>query len=362
LALAFTTAVLPTSRPAAQAASARQQPPSSPNGKIVFQSPQGGDGFLNEIYTMDADGKNKVRLTDNDFDDLFPIWSPQGDRIAYLSYRGDFMGDIYLMNPDGTGERPLRDAAHGGPFQTNHFQWSPDGRKIMFAVEGKITVVEVIDADGNFSAAPPQNLSDGNPAYAFDNNAAWSPDGSKIAFISNGCENCFPDVFVINADGTGREQVTNTLDAEFRPAWTPDGRIGYEAWRGPSTNAYVSNVDGTNEQLLTNLVSEVSGPVWSPDGTRVLFASPGPVGAPRGGLYVMNADGTGLTFLTDEVDGGNGLFWSPDGNTIIGHRSNGTTIDVVSFSANAASRRLTNLTKTRKVDDYSWSWQRLPTP
>jgi Tol biopolymer transport system component len=122
----------------------------------------------------------------------------------------------------------------------------------------------------------------------------------------------------------------------------------------------VINVNGTGDHLLTNAVSEVSGAVWSPDGTRILFNSPGPAAAPRSGLYVMNVDGSGLMFLTDEANGGGHSMWSPDGTKIIAHAVNDANcIDVISLESNGMSRRATNLTKTRKADEFACSWQRL---
>src|SRR5919206_2741700 len=105
-------AALPLWRASAQSAPAKA---SSPNGKIVFQSTQGGDGFTSDIYVMDADGKHQTRLTDNTTaDDASPLWSPSGGQIAFFSNRGgDY--EIYLMGADGANQRPLRSAANGGP-------------------------------------------------------------------------------------------------------------------------------------------------------------------------------------------------------------------------------------------------------
>lgn len=359
LALAVTAAVSPAARSSAQGARA-QQP--SPNGRILFQSTQGSDGYVNEIYTMDADGKRQVRLTYNEFDDASPVWSPRGDRIAFLTDRGAGY-DIYLMNPDGSGERALRDADHGGPLLTDNLQWSPDGTKIMYAVGGKIYVVEVTDAGGD-STAPVQNLSESAPAYAHDNNAAWSPDGSRLAFISYGCAGCFPDLFMLNADGTGRTQLTTTAETEFAPVWSPSGaRIAYGSYRGGTPNVYVMNADGTGDQLLNAEVLDAGGATWSPDGARIAFRSAGPASAPRNGLYTVNADGTGLTFLTDEANGGGRLLWSPDGASMVAHSGNADGwIDVLCFNVGGKKIHVTNMTKTRKADEYAGSWQRLPTP
>lgn len=360
MALAFTVAVsLPTGSTSAQT-NRKQQP--STNGKILFQSTQGSDGYVNEIYSMEADGKRQVRLTNNEVDDTSPTWSPQGDRIAFLTDRGAGY-EIYLMNPDGSGERPLRDADHGGPLLTDNIEWSPDGTRIMYAVGGKIYVVEVTAPGGGDSTAPAENLSASAPSYAYDNNATWSPDSSKLAFISNGCSGCFPDLFTINADGTGRTQLTATSEPEFAPRWSPlGGQIAYGSYRSGSSNIYVIKADGTGDHLLTSEVSEAGSASWSPDGTRIAFSSAGPIVSPRSGLYVVNADGTGLTYLTNEASAGR-VLWSPDGTRIVAHSSNDANwIDVISFDATTASRHVTNLTKTRKADEFAYSWQRLTTP
>jgi len=357
LALALAAAVLPHASASAQ--SVREQQPS--NGKMLFQSTQGSDTFVNEIYTMEADGKRQTRLTNNEFDDTSPLWSPQGDRIAFLTNRGAGY-DIYLMNPDGTGERALRDAAHGGPLLTDNIEWSPDGKRLLYAVGGKVYVVEVIAPDGSYSNAPVQDLSATAPAYAFDNNATFSPDGSKVAFISYGCSGCFPDLFVMNVDGTGRTQLTTTPEAEFTPRWSAAGLIAYGSFRSGPSNIYVMNADGTGDHVLTGAVADASGPAWSPDGARIAFQSEGPAAAPRRGLYTANADGTGLTFLTDEAGAGR-VLWSPDGTRLAGHASNDANfIDVVTFDAASTSRRATDLTKTRKADEFAYSWVRPATP
>ena len=357
LALALAAAVLPQASASAQ--SAREQQPSG--GKILFQSTQGSDTFVNEIYAMESDGKRQTRLTNNEFDDTFPLWSPQGDRIAFLTDRGAGY-DIYLMNPDGTGERALRDANSGGPLLTDNMEWSPDGKRLMYAVGGKVYVVEVIAPDGSDSNAPVEDLSASAPAYAFNNNATWSPDGSKIAFISYGCSGCFPDLFVMNNDGTGRAQLTTTPQAEFTPRWSAAGLIAYGSFRSGQSNVYVINADGTGDHALTGAVAEASGPAWSPDGTRIAFQSAGPAAAPRRGLYAANADGSGLTFLTDEANQSR-VLWSPDGTRLVAHTSNDANwIDVITFNAGSTSRHATNLTKTRKADEFAYSWVQPPTP
>jgi len=92
--------------------------------KIAFSSNRDGN---HELYTMDPDGTNLVRLTDNAGDDESPDWSPDGSRIAFVSFRESNV-DIYAMDPDGTDLVRLTTHAQGD----NNPAWSPDGSKIAF--------------------------------------------------------------------------------------------------------------------------------------------------------------------------------------------------------------------------------------
>ena len=162
---------------------------------------------------------------------------------------------------------------------------------------------------------------------------AYSPDGSKIAFVSGG--GLGYDIFVMNSDGTGRKQLTNTGSADLQPAWSPDGRkiafvsntfslngqTDYEIW--------VMNADGTNPTPITNNSYSETQPAWSPDGSKIAFeSSRRDLGDTDQNIYVMNADGSGpasnLTPYTPGPQPGDPPYqghdddpaWSPDGSKI----------------------------------------------
>ena len=226
------------------------------NGKIAFTSSRDGN---HEIYTMEADGSNQTRLTNNPGYDISPKWSPDGTKIAFLRSNG-FQYDIYVMNADGSNQTRL----------TNNL---------------------VI-------AEPPD----------------WSPDGTRIVFHFQGVGNSFTnEIFVVNADGTNLTQLTNS-GGNTSPEWSPDGtRIVFRSLRDNNVNIYVMNADGTSQTRLTNYTDEdydVVSPIFSPDGMRIMFhyglSFAGELGTSE--IYVMNADGSNLVRLTNT----NGYEAEPD--------------------------------------------------
>ena len=94
------------------------------NGKIAFVSAR--DGNL-EIYVMDADGSNQLRLTNHPDEDFGPSFSMDGARIAFVSDR-DGNSEIYIMNADGSNQQNITNHSN----DDNYPSWSPDGSKIAF--------------------------------------------------------------------------------------------------------------------------------------------------------------------------------------------------------------------------------------
>lgn len=259
--------------------------------------------------------------------DDFAIYMPiiNTTEIGEIAFVSDRI--IHTMREDGSNVRALLPDRFGyDP------DYSPDGAKIVF-VEG-IFDISVMNADGtdvgslNIRAAFKELIgTDLIEVSAPD----WSPDGTKIALDAM-VDIGMPDLFVINQDGTGLRQLTNTPDEqEFTPQWLPDGRhIGF--WR--NGDVYIIDTDGANLVNVTSSadVSEIT-PVWSPDGQKIAFSAeywPVPsslrspiegsravVVDPRDGIYVMNADGTGRVQLTSMADATvHYPAWSPDGEKI----------------------------------------------
>jgi len=107
----------------------------STSKRIAFSSNRDGNS---EIYVMNPDGTGQTRLTYSDAWDSLLSWSPSGNKIAFTSFR-DGTFEIYVMNPDGTGQANLTN----NPGSDSESCWSPDGRELVFSCD--------LNFDGNFN-------------------------------------------------------------------------------------------------------------------------------------------------------------------------------------------------------------------
>lgn len=252
------------------------------NGKIVYVSTASGNF---EVHTMAPDGTAKVNLTQNSADDLDPVWSPDGTRIAFSSSRAGKYG-VWVMNADGSGVQSLTPAMTYARYPA----WSPDGNRLAFAgQQGTSSPVDlwVMNADGTGAARLTADAAE-------DSEPAWSPDGRRIAFAS--VRGVYNDIFVMNADGTGVVNLTQDPTDDSSPDWSPDGSsVAWAASRGGVSAIWTMNPDGSTKKQLTNTPEGDVMPAWSPDGTKIAFASL------RGwdfDIYVMNRDGSAPVRLT----------------------------------------------------------------
>jgi Tol biopolymer transport system component len=293
LAIAASTAVLPPAAPAGATFPAL-------NGRIAFVSDRDGN---HEIYVMNADGSNQRRLTNNSATDTGPRWSPDGARIAFTSNRnGDY--EIYVMDAGGGHVVQL---THDAGFDSGP-AWSPDGSEIVFTSNrsGTGAGLYVMNADG----------TDVRPLVTvetwFTCCADWSPDGSTIAFVVAP----FVEVFFANV-ATGGISFVDFLGFEYGPSWSPDGsQIAFYTTLSngdpeavdPDYDIFVMNPDGTGLHDLTDTPWIENSPVWSPDGEFIAFA-----GNEDGDfeLYAMNANGSDVRQLTSNADGDFLPSWQP---------------------------------------------------
>jgi Tol biopolymer transport system component len=258
------------------------------SGKVAFEGsgPQGS-----HIWVVDETGLGAIDLGGvSGARDSSPTWSPTGDRLAFSRFSssgGLPHSDIWVMNADGTN--PVQLTNGRGAYEAP--AWSPDGTKIAY---NTAFTIGVMNADGTNSGEltyPPNNHDFRLPA--------WSPDSTKLAFshirhdVGNGGMTV---VAVINADGSGTHDLVSSFEnglVDADPAWSPDGsQILFISNRSGTGNVWVMNADGSGKANLTNSTFGEGGPTWSPDGTRIAFS-----GSRSGGshIFTMQMRGSRLT-------------------------------------------------------------------
>ncbi|HEY2962180.1 MAG TPA: hypothetical protein VGJ37_07165 [Pyrinomonadaceae bacterium] len=282
--------------------------------RIAFSTSREGNF---DIWSMNSDGSDPKRLTNNPASDGDPSFSPDGSKIAFVSFR-DGNSEIYVMNADGTNQKRLTSYAASDAEPA----WSPDGSKIVFSSHRDNSAdIFVMNADGT-NPVNLTNFPDGN-----ETEPAWSPNGRKIAF--RGLRNGGIEIYVMNDDGSDQTPLTSSSGIDTEPAWSPDGtKIIFRTDRDGNSNReiYVMDADGGNQTNLTNSPGVDYAPSFSPDGSKIVFTS---ITADGDEIYVMDADGKNQTNLTN--------------NTAIDSRS--------SWGAANSAPVLSDVTITSQVDE-----------
>jgi len=318
-----------------------------PAGKIVFVSTRDGNP---EIYLMNPDGSAQTRLTNNDREDMRPVWSPDGRTIAFTQTMIFFEAtpsEVWVMSADGSGQTKLPLEAGIGM----HACWSPDG--------GKFAYARSADAQGSsrrrgIFVSGAAGTGEAQLTNGPDRRPVWSPDGSRIGFIRALTDECA--VFVVRATG-GRAQ--RLIGREFYAtelAWSPDARRIAFVNHGDQSAIYVMNADGSDVTKLSDRSNVNTYPTWSRDGKKIAFLS-------DDRLWLINADGTRETKLSDQPVSQYDcvLQWSPDGTRLLfvsGERGDPDDPAEI-YVINADGTGLTNLTNN-PADDYDPNWRRAP--
>jgi len=217
----------------------------------------GGSAGNKEIYVSDYDGANVRQVTQHKSISIKPKFSPDGSKIAYVSYK-DRYPFLYVLDRATGKSTPLSKSV-------------------------------------GLNAAP-----------------AWAPDGKTLALVLSKDGNT--EIYLKNVDGTGERRLTNDRAADTSPTFDPTGKqIAFVSERGGSAQIYVMNVDGSDVRRLSYQGGSAYDPVWSPDGKMIAYV------VEKGGfqIYVMNADGSDARALTDSGGGNESPSWSADSRHVI---------------------------------------------
>ena len=266
----------------------------SRDAKIAFSSTRDGNS---EIYIMDGDGGNQVRLTNDPARDHQPSWSPNGDRIAFIRNSNIHVMDSDVM--DGWVLTNLTGISGG-----SDPAWSPDGAKIAFTrFKAAQPQVWLMDADGQNQT----RLTHVGP----NSSPEWSPDGKRIAFASS--RDGGSQIYVMDENGDNQERLTQDLWLKDNPSWSPDGQwIAYEfLTRNLAYEIHVVKTDGSGlTRRLTRGRPHKILPAWSPDGRTIAYVTTKDVNiGSRQEIHLMTAGGDYLNQLSAHRNGDTDPDW-----------------------------------------------------
>jgi TolB protein len=277
---------------------------SSDGKQLIFQSTRDGRQ-CDQIYTMNVDGSNVKLISNGDGRTTCSYFFPDGRRILYSSThlggkecppRPDFSKgyvwavyptfDIFTAMPDGSDLKQLTNTA-GYDAETTITR---DGKHLVFTSmrDGDLDVY-TMDADG-------RNVRRLTNELGYDGGPFWSYDGKQIVYRAyhpqtekeksdylgllkqNLIRPTTLEIWVMNADGSNKRQVTHNGKANFGPYFFPDGRrivfaSNMDDPRGRNFDLYKIDVDGTGLERITYNDTFDGFPMFSPDGRKLVFAS-----------------------------------------------------------------------------------------
>lgn len=247
-----------------------------------------------EVYVMDYDGYGSRAFTRDGSIALFPAWSTDGKKLAYVSYRNGYP-NIVIRGEDGLiiGSTQFKGT-------TTSPSISPNG-SLAFSSSKDGDSMEIYIANGDGSNA--RKLT--RTRNSVNISPRWNPrTGRELAFISD--RGGSPQIYLIGADGTNERAILSLGGQMDSPAWSPDGRFIAFTWDGGggTFNIYMADV-ASGQVLRLTREGRNENPAWSPDSRHIAFQSNR---TGRWEIWAMHIDGSEPRQLT--LNGGRSPSWA----------------------------------------------------
>jgi Tol biopolymer transport system component len=275
------------------------------SSKIVFVSDRPGYSSK-QIYIMNNDGSDQIKLTNDSNEYMHPVFSPDGSKIIFFSHTVNYEDEIYSVNVDGSNFMNLSNC--GG--SDNLPAYNQDGSKIVFtSTRDGNREVYIMDADGS-------NQTRLTFCGEIDHCPQFIQGGSKILYFSADSNFYDYNIHIMDVDGKNNRCLnsefsyyclsSNISDGSFsiydsRPNISPDGsKMIFMSYNYNLANyeIFMMDINGENPHLLTNIPGYNMAPVFFPDGCKIIFRSHR---ENTFDIFTMNLDGTQQINLTNGI-------------------------------------------------------------
>jgi len=282
-----------------------------PDGSVIACAvktvDRAADTYRSKIWLIPTDGSQAAQLTQADGFDDSPEWSPDGDRLAFVSDRGGNAPQIFTI-PRSTGEAFALSKLPGG---VASFTWSPNGKQLL--ASGIVAVDP--HARGERRAGEAKQAEDAPELI-------W-----RLPYKSDGLGYILDreiHAFLIDASTGEHRQLTDGAFDVKSLGWSPDGRrFAFTRTRDERaahcSDVWVQSVDGGSPQQMTREVSMAQYPKWSPDGRWLVFSGSREEGDAQIRLWLLDMQTSEVRGLGDEsieVVSGDNVCWSEDSRSV----------------------------------------------
>lgn len=247
----------------------------SPDGEQIAYA-QGGKSNAAAIRVMNAEGKRNRTLVTTDVvfaGDGFS-WSPDGSLVVYSKLEtvdGKLFNDLYIRNLETNKTTRL---THG--LRASGPTWSPDWNRIVFVaktapLQTSLMALELnVDDNDEFYTDDIIELVAGENEMQFST-PRFSPDGSQIA-VAVGQFGGFEDIYLVDANNGQMRALTQDRDHDYSPSWSPDGQyVLFNSDRSGVHNVYAYRLSDNAVFQVTNVLYGAFSPAMSPDGSQMVF-------------------------------------------------------------------------------------------